>query len=532
MEEEAQLEAAARPAGIFAGGEGKDFRVLAAGTAQNITGLVVFVLGTFAANILISRTFGGGATGAVALGVVTIGTQFAFIAAAGTRFGMDMAAVRYVAIDAGAGHLGRIRGVLTRAIGIAGVISLVAGVLVFALAGPVGNALSETATAHATVASLRAAAIAIPFVALTYVWLGGSRGLKVMRHTLYVMWIAQPLLWIVLMLVLWQVEKSEAMAVWAYAGSWIISAVAARFLWRSISGGRAQEEPEPGTTDALVRYGAPRAPAALLSQGLFWIDYFVATAFISSGDVTAAQVGVYSACVRVALVMVLFLTAVSYVFSPFVADLHARGERERLDHLFKTITRWTVAGTIPILLLMLIEPGAILSVFGGARFAADGSSALRILVVGQAINVSVGAAGFVLIMAGRTGWDLIVYSLSAALDLALAFLLVPKFGIEGAAAAQAITIAASNWLRLVLVRRFVGIFPWDGAYARLAIPSVLCAIAMVGVHRAIDAAAWYERVVVVGFIGLVVYVPALLLFALTAEERTALRNGVAKLRGR
>jgi len=73
-EEEAQLETAARPAGIFAGGEGKDFRVLAAGTAQNVGGLVVFVIGTFAANILISRAFGGGATGAVALGIVTIAT--------------------------------------------------------------------------------------------------------------------------------------------------------------------------------------------------------------------------------------------------------------------------------------------------------------------------------------------------------------------------------------------------------------------------------------------------------------------------
>src|SRR4029077_3073549 len=173
---------------------------------------------------------------------------------------------------------------------------------------------------------------------------------------------------------------------------------------------------------------------------------------------------------------------------------------------------------------MLIVPQAILQVFGGGQFA-TGSGALRILVIGQAINVSVGAAGFVLIMAGRTGWDLIVYSLSAALDLTLAFLLVPRFGIEGAAAAQAITIAASNWLRLVLVRRFVGIFPWDGAYARLAIPSLLAAIAMLGVHRAVDSVAWYERLVVVGFVGVVVYVPALLLFALTPQERNAVRNG-------
>ena len=66
--------------------------------------------------------------------------------------------------------------------------------------------------------------------------------------------------------------------------------------------------------------------------------------------------------------MVLFLTAVAYVFSPFVADLHARGERERLDRLYKAITRWTVAGTIPVLLLMLLAPAAILRLFGGEEF--------------------------------------------------------------------------------------------------------------------------------------------------------------------
>ena len=82
--------------GAFLGtGEGaRDHLTLLSGTAQNIVGLVVFVVGTFVANVLVSRAFGGGTAGATALGVVTLGTQFAFIAAAGTRFGMDMAAVR------------------------------------------------------------------------------------------------------------------------------------------------------------------------------------------------------------------------------------------------------------------------------------------------------------------------------------------------------------------------------------------------------------------------------------------------------
>jgi len=121
---------------------------------------------------------------------------------------------------------------------------------------------------------------------------------------------------------------------------------------------------------------------------------------------------------------------------------------------------------------------------------------------------------------------------SAALDLTLAWILVPRFGIEGAAAAQAITIAASNFLRLALVRRFVGIFPWDRTYARLVVPAAVCAIVMVGVHVAVADLKWYVQLVAVAALGGIAYVPALLAFGLAPNEKVALRNGVAKLRGR
>jgi O-antigen/teichoic acid export membrane protein len=157
---------------------------------------------------------------------------------------------------------------------------------------------------------------------------------------------------------------------------------------------------------------------------------------------------------------------------------------------------------------------------------------LRILVIGQAINVSVGAAGFVLIMAGRTGWDLTVYALSAALDIGLSFLLVPKFGIEGAAAAQAITIACSNWFRLVLVRRYVGIFPWDASYVRLILPAAACAIAMLLAKAVVGETHWFLQLLVMAAVGVVAYLPALLVFGLVPGERIALTNGLAKVRGR
>ena len=131
-------------------------------------------------------------------------------------------------------------------------------------------------------------------------------------------------------------------------------------------------------------------------------------------------------------------------------------------------------------------------------------------------------------MAGRTGWDLVVYVLSAILDLVLSLLLIPKFGINGAAAAQAITIACSNWLRLVLVRRFVGIFPWDRTYARLAVPAGACALTMVAVAALVSSAAWYVQLVLVGGLGVAVYVPVLLVVGLTDGEKVAMRNGLCE----
>ena len=117
---------------------------------------------------------------------MTLGPAYAFIAAAGTRFGMDMASVRYVAIEVGAGHPGRVPQVITRAAIIAGTVSVVIGALTFALAGPIGRAGGDEHARAVDRGDPRGGALAIPFVALAYTWLGGGRGLKVMRRTLYV----------------------------------------------------------------------------------------------------------------------------------------------------------------------------------------------------------------------------------------------------------------------------------------------------------------------------------------------------------
>jgi O-antigen/teichoic acid export membrane protein len=498
-----------------------DQRNILGNTGQNVLGLGIGALATFAAQVLMTRALGD-----KAYGVVTLTTQFAFIAAAATRFGMDVANVRLVAILVGRDAPGRTRGLVRRSAAIAAAVSVPLAALAFLASGTLAARFS--AIPDVARPAFQAAAITIPIAALAFTYMGATRGLKIMRYTLYSQWIAQPIGWIVLALVLWMVSKTAGTTALAYGVSWAVALAIAWWGWEQRSRGFPPELLGEGIreehTGALLRFGALRAPATLFSQLIFWTDFFVLSVLSSSqGARGAAGVGVYGAALRAAQSLFLFLTSVSLTFSPFVADLHHRGEREKLDRLYKSVTRWTLSATIPVLLLLAILPGPVLRIFG--RSFVGGEVALRILIVGMIVPVMVGTVGFILIMAGRTGWDLLVYMGGFAIDIGVAFALARPdvLGIRGAAIAQALTLSFSAVARLVLVRRFLGIWPFDREFLRLILPTAIGALAMVVVHMVLPERKWLVDLVGSFAAGGGAYAIALLAVGLTrGERRTAI----------
>jgi O-antigen/teichoic acid export membrane protein len=510
---------------------GADQRTIVGQTGQNVLGLAIGATATFAAQVLMSNRLG-----AEAFGVVTLATQFAFIAAAATRFGMDVANVRLVAILVGKGDAGRARGLVARAVGIALTVSVPFAVLAF-LAAP-WIAEHFTALPDVALPAFRWAAITVPFAALAFTYLGATRGLKIMRYTLYAQWIVQPIGWIVFAIVLWVL--ASATAGWtsaAFGVSWAAALGVAVIGWRrqraklptEITGEGIPQE----STGALWRFGALRAPGTLFSQLIFWTDLFVLSLLVAGlGTQGANDVGVYSGVLRAGQSLFLFLTSVSLTFSPFVADLHHRGETRRLDSLYKQVSRWTLTATIPVVLVLAVAPEQVLRVFG-AGFG-EGAVALRVIIVGMVVPVMVGTVGFILIMAGRTGWDLVVYMGAFAIDIGLSLALArpSALGIVGAAIAQAATLTFSAVARLFLVKRFLDIWPFDRSWLRLVIPTLIGAAVMAAVHLAVPSEKWLVSLAATGVIGGLAYVVAVIAIGLPTNERTALFRLPTKLRSR
>lgn len=492
-----------------------DYLTILSGASQNLVGLVVAALATFGAQVLITRTLGPAGFGAV-----TVLTQAAFVLSFATRSGMDMAVLRDVAIETGRGRLAFVRSPVVRAVAIAGAVSLAGALVVVVAADTVRTAFSLDPERSRW--AVEAAAAGLPWLAVTNVWLAATRGLKLMRYTLYIFWAGQPLGWIVLMLVGWTISRTAWMSVLAYSASWMIAAVAAFGAWRKQSRAWEREPLEAGAVGRLWRYAAPRAPAALFSQLLFWTDLFVLTRYA-----TGTEVGVYSAVLRSAQALVLFLTSVSLMFSPFIADLHARGETARLDRLYKALTRWTLAATLPIFGLFAVAPEAVLGIFGEAF--AGGRAALLVLLAGQLVNIATGSAGFALIMVGRTGWDLIVIAGALLLDLLLAFWLCPRYGMVGAATANAASFAAANITRIFLIKHFIDIQPYDRDYGRLIVPS-LAGLLVMAVAHALAPETWAANLLVTASLGTLAYAAAYLVTGLTPAERRAAKALLASRR--
>lgn len=168
------------------------------------------------------------------------------------------------------------------------------------------------------------------------------------------------------------------------------------------------------------------------------------------------EVGIYRAVVQGAVPVALVLTVVNTVLSPTIAELYARGDRERLQRVVTLSARAILAGTLPVALVLIFAGEWLLGVFFGEEFKV-GATALSILCLGQLINAGMGSVGLILNMTGHERDAAKGIAVAAVLNIVLNALLIPKFGMEGAAAASGLSLVSWNLLMFYWVCKRIGV---------------------------------------------------------------------------
>jgi O-antigen/teichoic acid export membrane protein len=165
--------------------------------------------------------------------------------------------------------------------------------------------------------------------------------------------------------------------------------------------------------------------------------------------------GLFDVAGKGATLVSFVLLAVNMPLAPVVADLYVRGEIKRLQRMVTKSTRAAFLGSLPIALGLIFFGHWVLLIFG--REFARGSIAIAILSAGQLVNVGMGSVALLLNMTGHE-WDTAKgIGIAALLSLTLNLALVPIWGMEGAAIASAVSMAAWNVLLAWWVYKRLGI---------------------------------------------------------------------------
>lgn len=408
------------------------------------------------------------ALGAHGSGVVFTGVALFTILSNTCKLGADTGLVRFVSRDVATGGGRQVGALLRTAVVPGAAVSAGAAALLF-LSPSTATSLLPNLAPQDAVTLVRLFALFLPLATVTLILLGATQGYGTVIPLVGVEQIGKPVLRVLIAVPV----ALLAPGVLSLAAAWLIPTLAGVLVaWHALRRCRRAGLGHPSGPDAAAtRHGfwafsAPRAISSVFDIGAVWVGVI-----LLSSLATSEEAGIYTAVGRVIVAATLLQLAIRLAVAPEISRLLAVEENQQAAYLHRISTRWSVLFSWPLLVLLVSFPGTVLSLFG-PEFV-QGTDALVVLCVASAVNVGVGNAQTVLLMAGKSSWHLAVTGAAFTVQLAVGLLAVPRWGALGAALSWGAAIVVENLVSAALVRRHPGFSIVDGGYL-LATGAGLC----------------------------------------------------------
>jgi len=162
------------------------------------------------------------------------------------------------------------------------------------------------------------------------------------------------------------------------------------------------------------------------------------------------EIGLYRVAAQLSLLVAFGTVAVNYVLAPHAARLYAQRDMRRLERMFVVSAQATALLALPIVLVLIFASDTVLGLMFGAPFK-KASQALAILTLCNFLPIIFGSTVLSLCMTGHERSVLIATLFGLSLFVILGILLIPHFGIIGAALASGGGMVAEKSLSLWFV---------------------------------------------------------------------------------
>lgn len=166
--------------------------------------------------------------------------------------------------------------------------------------------------------------------------------------------------------------------------------------------------------------------------------------------------GLYRIAIQTSLIAALGYTAVVAALGPRFAAAHARGNSEDLARTAAAGAALATASCLPFVAVFGLAGRPVMGLVFGEAFA-SGGKALAVMTLAQLCNALFGASSAALIMTGHERRAAAAFLVALAVHAVLGVVLIPRFGVEGAAFAYLGQMVVMNLVLWVQARRLLGV---------------------------------------------------------------------------
>ncbi|GGV14612.1 hypothetical protein GCM10010182_39080 [Actinomadura cremea] len=447
------------------GGANPDLGKLARGGALNLVGAMCAGLMGFVLIVAVVRTYDQALAGAF-----FAATSLFLILNAVSGLGSDAGLLRWVPHHLARGERTNARRTVPIALVPVLATACLAG-LVMVVTAPWFAELVHGDSPGETTSMLRVLGLFLPAAAAQDALLAATRGHGSMRPTVLVDKIFRQVAQVGGVLVAYAVGGDATVLALAWSLPYVPGVLIAAVLYRGLAR-RAGRGGTPAPVRELAgpfwRFTAPRSLAQICQTALQRSDIVLIAALASPRDAA-----IYTAATRFIVFGQLAAQSLQQVMQPAVSRHMAMDDVAGAQRVMAVGTTWTVAVTWPLYLTLAAGAHVFLMVFS-PEYAAEGQSTTIVLALTMLLATAVGPADVVLLMAGRSGLSLGNNAAALVVNMVLNVVLIPLFGVPGAAAARAAALGTRNVLPLLQIRRILHISPTGAGLWRSIAYAVIC----------------------------------------------------------
>jgi len=420
-----------------------------------ISSVVTLLIG-FLLSIVLARWLGAAGLGLYRMVITVQG-----IAVLVATLGIPTALIKYVAEYKD--NKDRLSQTTTSGIISSVIFGIVTGILLYALSVVLANIFHMPELAHL----LKILAFALPFSSLFQALTGLLNGLREMK-TFASLLILQSILMIAFIIAFvrlgFGVEGAVLGIVLSVIGGCIFGLYRSRrFVHLSLQG-------LVQNAKKLVAFGSQMFGANAMGLILTYTDIILIGYFL-----TVEDVGYYSVAVSLSMLFLMIPMAIQRITYPATSEYWAQNNHQALQQMINTSMKYSACILLPLGLgVGFFSREIITTIFGGEFIYAVLPLCVLLIarVIGGSTEISIGGS---FSGVGRPDLVLKIDAISAGTNVGLNILLIPRFGILGAAIATTASLLLGTIIFLALIPRILKVkidfkwFAWTMGLAGIAV---------------------------------------------------------------